>query len=222
MTKRWIAFSLLAALVGVTTACAHPVALPTIEQSRHEFGVSPQNETLIKEVAQAKIVVDRLDLTNLPDELDEIRDSGSGEKISSIQETKQKLIEVFYTDPEQTEVKKATCLITFKSDWGKYKSAFKALQHSDRQELIPLWADEISLNNLEVKNGNITIDLHIPPTANLGSGGEQFAIDALKDTFFQFEEVKSLELLVDGKQEESLMGHVELEHPMTRNEDEDL
>jgi hypothetical protein len=43
-----------------------------------------------------------------------------------------------------------------------------------------------------------------------------FAIDALQKTFFQFDEVQSLELLVDGNQIESLMGHVELEHPMTR------
>jgi len=210
MIKRGIIVALLATLVGMATACNDPV--------------SPM---------KGKIEVDQTQLMNVSNELDEKIDSGSdlnvdeeasnvSEKIPPSQENKQEVIKVFYTDPEQIEVKQATRTITFKSDWGKYKSAFKALQHSDSQELIPLWSNEISLNKLEVTNGNITIDLHIPPTANLGSSGEQFAITALKETFFQFEEVKSLELLVDGKQQESLMGHVELEHPMTRNEDGEL
>ena len=33
---------------------------------------------------------------------------------------------------------------------------------------------------------------------------------------FQFEEVQQIELTVDGQQVESLMGHVDLEHPMNR------
>lgn len=132
------------------------------------------------------------------------------------EETKQETIKLFYTDPEQMELKETEKQISFKSDWSKYESAFKALQTSDNDELIPLWSDEITINQLKVEDGNITLDLKIPATAHLGSGGEQFAIDALKQTFFQFDEVKSIDLLVDGEQTESLMGHVELEHPMTR------
>ncbi|KQN99909.1 GerMN domain-containing protein [Paenibacillus sp. Leaf72] len=82
-----------------------------------------------------------------------------------------------------------------------------------------MWKDEIILNKLEVSHGNIILDLHVPPTALLGSGGEQFAIEALKHTFFQFGEVSSIELLVDGEHKESLMGHIDLERPMIRNED---
>lgn len=61
------------------------------------------------------------------------------------------------------------------------------------------------------------MDVHMPDEARLGAGGEQFALDALTKTMFQFDEVKSVELLVDGAKVESLMGHVDLEHPLTRH-----
>ncbi|MBE9915468.1 GerMN domain-containing protein [Paenibacillus donghaensis] len=207
-------------MVGVATACNDTVATPPKQQSSGTVIDQPQIENIPNDEEAAKS-------KGASGQTEEISGSGlnanggiSGESQKTpppSEETKQETIKVFYTDPEELEVKSATRMITFKSDWGKYKSAFKALQHSDSQELIPLWSDEITLNKLEVKNGNITFDLHIPATANLGSGGEQFAIDAIKDTFFQFGEVKSLELLVDGEQRESLMGHVDLEHPMTRD-----
>ncbi|MGW9530983.1 hypothetical protein ACWHAM_25415 [Paenibacillus terrae] len=73
-----------------------------------------------------------------------------------------------------------------------------------------MWKDEIILNKLEVSHGNIILDLQVPPTALLGSGGEQFAIEALKHIFFQFGKVSSIELL---------MGHIDLERPMIRSED---
>ncbi|MNP82329.1 hypothetical protein D3C76_1809300 [compost metagenome] len=50
----------------------------------------------------------------------------------------------------------------------------------------------------------------------MGSGGELLFLDVLKQTMFQFEEVQSIQLMVDGKETESLMGHVELENPIVR------
>lgn len=124
-------------------------------------------------------------------------------------------ITVYYSDPELLELKKGSANITFEKDNEKYKAVFEALQKSDSAELIPLW-EKVKLNSSTFEDGKLTLDLHIPDEANLGAGGEGFAVDALKQTFFQFEEVKSLQLLVDGKQVESLMGHVELENPETR------
>ncbi|MNJ00980.1 hypothetical protein D3C73_1604640 [compost metagenome] len=50
----------------------------------------------------------------------------------------------------------------------------------------------------------------------MGSGGEVLLMDALKKAVFQFSEVQALDILVDGKIVDSLMGHVELEHPIKR------
>lgn len=125
-------------------------------------------------------------------------------------------IKVYYTDPELMELKEAAGEITYTDEKDKYAKSFQALQKSSSEQLQPLWMDSIKLNSVKFENGALTLDITKPGEANLGSGGEMFAIEALRNMFFQYDEVKSIELLVDGKQVESLMGHVDLEHPMTR------
>ncbi|MGG3282340.1 GerMN domain-containing protein [Paenibacillus solani] len=130
-------------------------------------------------------------------------------------ETKTESIKSYYTDPDVMELVEGTANISYKEDQDKYEAAYQTLQKSDNQGMIPLW-EKIEMKSLKFENGTITIDVHVPDEANLGAGGEAFAIDAIKKTFFQFDEVKSIQLLVDGQQAESLMGHVDLEYPMTR------
>ncbi|OKP93569.1 GerMN domain-containing protein [Paenibacillus sp. P46E] len=124
-------------------------------------------------------------------------------------------ISVYFTDPQQMELVPAKADISYANDVEKYSEAYKALQSSTNPDQIPLWG-KIELKSLKFADGQITMDIHKPDEAQLGAGGEAFAISALAETLFQFKEVKSIEVLVDGEQVESLMGHVDLEHPMTR------
>ncbi len=105
--------------------------------------------------------------------------------------------------------------IAFKDTKEKYTEVFKALQNSSKADQIPLW-NKIELKSLEFSNGQVVMDIHKPDEAQLGAGGEALAISALSQTFFQFDEVKNIDVLVDGEQVESLMGHVDLVHPITR------
>ncbi|MCL6602320.1 MAG: GerMN domain-containing protein [Paenibacillus sp.] len=129
-----------------------------------------------------------------------------------------KTIDVFFTDSQLMELLQAKAEISYtESDpSSKYMEAFKALQTSENSEHIPLWK-KIELKSLKFENGQIEMDIHKPIEAQLGAGGESFAMTALAKTLFQFEEVQSIEVLLDGEKVESLMGHVELEHPMTRD-----
>lgn len=124
-------------------------------------------------------------------------------------------ISVYYTDAQLLELVSADITISYSDAAGKYTEAFKGLQTSAKPDLIPLWG-KIELKSLEFKDGQIIMDIHKPVEAQLGAGGESFAISALAQTLFQFSEVLSIEVLVDGEKVESLMGHVDLEHPMTR------
>ncbi|WP_161487850.1 GerMN domain-containing protein [Paenibacillus glacialis] len=136
--------------------------------------------------------------------------------LSQDKDTKQSTkIQVYYTDTDATLLQKSEYEIHFANDTEKYQSAFKALQDDSNPDLISLWS-KITLKTLSFNSGKVTLDIHMPDEARLGAGGEQFALDALKNTLFQFEEVKSIELLVDGAAVESLMGHADLEHPMVR------
>ncbi|MHA0855362.1 GerMN domain-containing protein [Paenibacillus sp. CMAA1364] len=125
------------------------------------------------------------------------------------------LISSYFTDPQAEKLVKVELAITFSNDVEKYIAAFRTLQFSGNSELIPLWGG-VEMKTITFKDGQITVDIHLPDAARLGAGGEDFALTALRNTWFQFSEVKSIDLLVDGQSVESLMGHVELEHPMVR------
>ncbi|MBT2760654.1 GerMN domain-containing protein [Paenibacillus sp. ISL-20] len=140
--------------------------------------------------------------------------TGNGSEVTT-PETKTESIKAYYTNPDMMELVEGTAEISYKEDQEKYEAAYQALQKSSNAEMIPLW-EKIGLNSLKFENGALTLDVTVPDEANLGAGGESFAVDAIKKTFFQFDEVQSLQILVDGQQTESLMGHVDLENPMTR------
>lgn len=124
-------------------------------------------------------------------------------------------IETYFTDDQMMELIKESKQITYKQEKDKYLTALQALQSSDTQ-LFSLWG-KVQFHTADLKEGQLVIDITLPDEARLGAGGEALALDALKQTIFQFSEVQSIELLVDGVQVDTLMGHVELEHPMNRN-----
>ncbi|KWX79661.1 hypothetical protein AMQ84_05975 [Paenibacillus riograndensis] len=128
---------------------------------------------------------------------------------------KSQSISVYYTDPQQMELVSAKTDISYADAVEKYSEAYKSLQSSSNPDQVPLWG-KIELKSLKFTDGQIIMDIHKPDEAQLGAGGEAFAISALAQTLFQFDEVKSVEVLVDGEKVESLMGHVDLEHPLTR------
>ncbi|WP_145331687.1 GerMN domain-containing protein [Paenibacillus xylanexedens] len=223
--KIWIA-ALLVTVMAVAAGCgSKPTAAPTQTQGA---GSETQTGNGATEV-EGQVITDPTtagseDNNTTPSNSANGSSEGtasSGEtstdKPSTSDSKEKKSIEVFYTDPEELELHKASAEITFASEDDKYKEAFASLQQSKDEKLVPLWSKDIELKSVQFKDGALTLDIHMPDTARLGAGGESFAIDALKQTFFQFDEVKSLDLLVDGKSTESLMGHVDLEHPMTRS-----
>ncbi|MNB75061.1 Sporulation and spore germination [compost metagenome] len=132
------------------------------------------------------------------------------------EEKQTQTISVYYTDQQMTVLKESKAPISFTKGDDKYTEAFKALQNSGSGDLISLWG-KMELKSLKFENGQIVMDIHKPDEAQLGAGGESFALSALTKTLFQFPEVNSIELLVDGQKVESLMGHADLLHPMTRD-----
>ncbi|MEC0124419.1 GerMN domain-containing protein [Paenibacillus pabuli] len=223
--KLWIA-ALLVTVMAVAAGCgSKPTAAPSPSQTQgagtENNASEEQNETDVTE----PVTVDPEETTTTTGTNEGSTEGTttppggtSSEKPETSESNEKKSIDVYYTDLEELELHKATAEISYASDDAKYKAAFAALQQSKDDKLVPLWAKEIELKSVQFKDGALTLDIHMPDTARLGAGGEVFAIDALKQTFFQFDEVKSLDLLVDGQPSESLMGHVDLEHPMTRSE----
>ncbi|MED4957829.1 GerMN domain-containing protein [Paenibacillus macerans] len=125
-------------------------------------------------------------------------------------------IEAYYTDDNMLELTKETRQISFESDQDKYLAALKTLQSSENTGLFALWEKAV-FHSATLADGVLTVDMSLPDEARQGAGGEALAVEALTKTLFQFQEVNAIELLVDGEKVDTLMGHVELDHPLLRN-----
>lgn len=222
--KIWIA-ALLVTVMAVAAGCG---SKPTAAPNQTQGAGTENNVTEVEGETITEPVTAEPEENTTPTESTEGSSEGtttttppsetSTDKPTTSESNEKKTITVFYTDEEELELHKASAEISYASDDAKYKAAFESLQQSKDAKLVPLWSKDIELKSVQFKDGALTLDIHMPDTARLGAGGESYALDALKQTFFQFDEVKSLDLLVDGQQTESLMGHVDLEHPMTRSE----
>ncbi|WFR60503.1 GerMN domain-containing protein [Paenibacillus amylolyticus] len=222
--KIWIA-ALLVTVMAVAAGCG---SKPTAAPNQTQGAGTENNVTEVEGETITEPVTAEPEENTTPTESTEGSSEGtttttppsetSTDTPTTSESNEKKTITVFYTDEEELELHKASAEISYASDDAKYKAAFESLQQSKDAKLVPLWSKDIELKSVQFKDGALTLDIHMPDTARLGAGGESYALDALKQTFFQFDEVKSLDLLVDGQQTESLMGHVDLEHPMTRSE----
>lgn len=133
-----------------------------------------------------------------------------------IRETNNQIIEVFFADPQIERIIGTEEEISYTNSNEKYKQAFESLQKETHPDMIPLW-NKIELLSVTFDEGMLTLNIQISEEARLGTSGEQLALDALRNTIFQFDEVRSIDILVDGKVLDSLMGHADLEHPITRD-----
>ncbi|MEI7024474.1 GerMN domain-containing protein [Paenibacillus sp. y28] len=125
-------------------------------------------------------------------------------------------IKTFYTNSELEKLVEQQTTIRFRQDEDKYAAALTALRTPPSGELLSL-VSKLQFKEVKLNEGKLRINLTIPNEARLGSGGELLMLQAISKTVFQFQEVASMELLVDGKQVESLMGHVALPYPIVRN-----
>ncbi|MFC5652085.1 GerMN domain-containing protein [Paenibacillus solisilvae] len=118
-------------------------------------------------------------------------------------------------DDDLSSLKEQQSEIEFASSDEKIEQTFKALQKDGAGGEMSLWKN-VELLHVKVEGKAVTIDVHLPDEARLGAPGEELAMESIQKTMFQFDDVDSLDILVDGEQVESLMGHDELEHPFKK------
>jgi hypothetical protein len=132
-------------------------------------------------------------------------------------ELKKSIVKVYYSDSDLTKLVEKETTVSYKQNETPYASTMDALKKSDDSTMISLFSD-ITFKSVafDKAKGDLKLDLGFGPNAQLGSGGEGFFLDALKKAAFQFPEVKTLTVLKDGQQVESLMGHMDLPYPIQR------
>jgi hypothetical protein len=130
-------------------------------------------------------------------------------------DNKQQKIKAYFGDENGEKLIEQETIIFFKSDNEKYLAALKALSTSPDSKQLAFFKG-FTFKTAALKDGLLTVDASMAPEARLGAGGEELLLQALKRTVFQFSEINSVEFLLDGKAVESLMGHMELPHPIKR------
>ncbi|UUZ79403.1 GerMN domain-containing protein [Paenibacillus sp. P26] len=134
------------------------------------------------------------------------------------QQSKQSKVKIYFGDDQMENLVEKEATITYKQDTDKYAATLKAQAGDGDSKTTPLFKG-FTFKSVTFKDGLVTVDLSMSPESRLGSGGEELLLSALKRSLFQFSEVKSINVLVDGKEEESLMGHMDLPHPIKRGQD---
>lgn len=141
--------------------------------------------------------------------------SGASTTQASTSAAKQMKVKVYFGDENGENLVEQESTVTYKDDSEKYVSALKALTTSPDSKRIALLKG-FTFNSVTLKDQTLTVDLSMAPESRLGAGGEDLVLQALKKTVFQFSEIQSLNILLDGKAVDSLMGHMELPHPIKR------
>lgn len=124
-------------------------------------------------------------------------------------------LKIYSADAELTKVNERQVEVTVASDGAELelvKAAITELQKDGGEDEYSLWK-KVVVNEVALSEGQVKLDIHLPDEARLGAPGEQLAIETLTKTLFQFEFVTAVDILVDGEAVETMMGHVELEHP---------
>jgi hypothetical protein len=130
-------------------------------------------------------------------------------------ENKQLKIKAYYGDENGEKLVEQEATISYKLDTEKYLTALQILSVSPDSKKLAFFKGFI-FKTAVLNDGLLTVNVSMAPEARLGSGGEELLLQALKKTVFQFSEINSLEFLLDGKAVDSLMGHMELPHPIKR------
>jgi spore germination protein GerM len=128
---------------------------------------------------------------------------------------KQQQVKVYYSDDQAMELKEQTKEIEWKEPTQKYEEAFLLLTHSSDAKLIPLWEGD-SVQKVSLSNGLLTLDIKEEHSIGEGTSAERLKVLSVLKTMFQFTEVKKVQLIINGKTSETLSGHLEIQHPFTR------
>jgi hypothetical protein len=126
-------------------------------------------------------------------------------------------VKVYFTDSNQSKLVEKETTVTYKPDETPYAATLNALKKSSDSSLASLFAG-ITFKTVafDKATGDLKLDLGFGSNAQLGAPGEDYFLQALKKTAFQFPEVKTISVLKDGQKVDSLMGHMDLPYPIKR------
>ena len=144
--------------------------------------------------------------------------TASGSSKSAGQEAAVTDISVYYPDVNATGLVAVTKNVKVKGQ-DKYRAAVEALlAGTDDKRLTTVFPKKTKLLKVAVSGSTARVDFDKNLTAGFvgGSTGEEMLVGSLVNTLTEFPEIKKVQILVEGKEIDSLSGHLDLSKPVGR------
>ncbi|MBR0260177.1 MAG: GerMN domain-containing protein [Selenomonadaceae bacterium] len=128
-------------------------------------------------------------------------------------------VKVYYPDDSGMKLVEVSREIIVDGSTDKYTAAVETLmQEPSEENLTRIFPKNAALRSVKVREGLATVDFDGSILKGFvgGSTGEEFLIGSIVDTLTNFPEVKRVKFLVDGKEIETLSGHMDLSTPLER------
>ena len=128
-------------------------------------------------------------------------------------------IKVYYPDDSGVHLVEVERKINIAHDGEKYLAAVEMLFDEPYEDnLTTIFPKSASIRSVTVADGLATVDLDGSIVKHMvgGSTGEEFLVGSIVDTLTSFPEVTQVKFLVDGKEIETLSGHMDLSTPLER------
>ena len=128
-------------------------------------------------------------------------------------------VKVYYPDDSGVHLVEVERKINIAHDGEKYLAAVEVLLDEPYEEnLTTIFPRNSSIRSVTVEGGLAIVDLDGSIVKHMvgGSTGEEFLVGSIVDTLTNFPEVTQVKFLVDGKEIETLAGHMDLSTPLER------
>lgn len=136
------------------------------------------------------------------------------------EETKEISLKYYFPNEEGTKLLPVEKKVKIKAE-NKYKAVLdELLKGATDKKMITIIPKKTKLRSVKVKDGIATVDFSgdIVKYFVGGSTGEELMIASVVNTLTEFSEIKSVKILVDGKEVETIAGHMDLTAPIKRME----
>lgn len=124
-------------------------------------------------------------------------------------------VQTFYGDENGTALVTKQATVSFSGDESKYIATLNALKKAPDSKTVSLF-EGFTFRKATLDKGELRLDVSLSEGGSMGSPGEELVLQALQKSLFQFPEVTSIYVTVDGKKVDSLMGHMDLPYPIKR------
>ena len=128
-------------------------------------------------------------------------------------------VKVYYPDESGLRLVEVEREIKVSKDADKYAAAVETMMTAPaEQELTEIFPKRAKLLDVTVDNGVATVNFDGELQKHFvgGSAGETFLVGSVVNTLTNFDEIKSVLILIDGQKIESLAGHMDLSEPIER------